>query len=180
MGGVIVVDAGRSRSTRIGHDAYVHDHCHEYVITMRFSINCPTVICLPTVCYVFEREASSENYGPRVIYPSYIKSKIPCCNFISFILFCNLLICLSLSELILASNRQGDWQPSCLCWVQVFAFVCVGATHEVLCGSPTRLITLVLNWGKYLSLLYCIILCSSGKSQRSLQVAGAKPMGIID
>ena len=36
------------------------------VITMRFSINCPTVICLPTICYVFEREASSENYGPRV------------------------------------------------------------------------------------------------------------------
>jgi hypothetical protein len=75
MGGVIVVDAGRSRSTCLGRDAYIHDHCHESVITMRFSINCPTVIYLPTVCYVFEREASSENYGPRVIYPSYIKFK---------------------------------------------------------------------------------------------------------
>src|SRR3990170_2189175 len=73
------------------------------VITMHFSINCPTVICLPTVCYAFEREASSENYGPWVIYPSYIKSKIPCCNFISFLLFCNLLFYLSLSELIGAS-----------------------------------------------------------------------------
>src|SRR3990170_8137514 len=58
------------------------------VITMRFSINCPTVICLPTVCYSFEREASSENYGPRVYFLSYIKSKIPCCNFSLFILFC--------------------------------------------------------------------------------------------
>ena len=141
------------------------------VITMRFSINCPTVICLPTIGYVFEREASSENYGPRV-YLNHIKNlKIPCCNFISFILFCNLFIYVSLSELILASNRQGDWQPSCLRWVQVFAFVCVGATNEVLCGSPTGLITLVLNWGKYLSLLYGIILSSSGKSQCSSQVA---------
>jgi hypothetical protein len=53
----------------------------------------------------------------------------------------------------------------------VFAFVCAGALNGILLGSPTGLITLVLNWGKYLSLLYCIILSSSGKYQRSLQVA---------
>jgi hypothetical protein len=139
---------------------------------MRFSINYPTVICLPTVCYVFEREASSENYGPRVYLNHNIKTKIPCCIYLSFILFCNLFIYLSLSELILASNSQGDWQPCCSRWVQVFAFVCVGATNEVLCGYPTGLITLVLNWGKYLYLLYCIILSSSKKSQRNSQVAG--------
>ena len=34
------------------------------VITMHISINCPAVICSTTVCYVLEREASSENYGP--------------------------------------------------------------------------------------------------------------------
>ena len=45
------------------------------IITMRFSINCPTVICLPTVCYVLEREASSENYGPRVYFIIYKKPK---------------------------------------------------------------------------------------------------------
>jgi hypothetical protein len=75
MIGVIVVDVGRSWSTCLGRDAYIHDYCHESVITMRFSINCPTIICSPTVCYVFEREASYENYGPGVIYLSYIKSK---------------------------------------------------------------------------------------------------------
>ena len=68
MCGVIVVDAGRSRSTCHGRDAYIHDHCHEYVIAMRFFISFPTVICLPTVCYVFGREASSENYGPGVYF----------------------------------------------------------------------------------------------------------------
>ena len=59
---------------------------------MCFSINCPTVICLLTVCYVFEREASSENYGPRVYFNHIIKTKIPCCNLFTFILFCNLSI----------------------------------------------------------------------------------------
>ena len=86
MGGVIVVDAGRSWSTCLGRDAYILDHCHESVIIICFSINCPTVICLPTVCYSFEREASSENYGPRV-YLNHIKRnlKIPCCNLFTFI-----------------------------------------------------------------------------------------------
>ena len=61
--------------------------------------------------------------------------------------------------------------------MQVFAFVCVCAANEVLYGSPTGLITLVLNSGKYLSLMYCIILSSSGKSQRSSQVAPTMPTG---
>ena len=30
MGGVIVLDAGRSRSTCLECDAYIHDHCLEY------------------------------------------------------------------------------------------------------------------------------------------------------
>ena len=30
MCGVIVVDGGRSRSTCLGHDAYIHDHCLGY------------------------------------------------------------------------------------------------------------------------------------------------------
>ena len=30
MCGVIVVDAGRSRSTNLGRDAYIHDHCLGY------------------------------------------------------------------------------------------------------------------------------------------------------
>ena len=36
MYGVIVVDAGRSRSTNLGRDAYIHDHClgyrHDYLL----------------------------------------------------------------------------------------------------------------------------------------------------
>src|SRR3989337_2047444 len=43
----------------------------DIVITLRFSINCSTVICSPTVLFAFMREASSETYGPRVYFASY-------------------------------------------------------------------------------------------------------------
>ena len=43
----------------------------DIVITMRFSINCSAVICLPTVIFAILREATSETYGPGVYFPSY-------------------------------------------------------------------------------------------------------------
>src|SRR3990170_5532043 len=43
----------------------------DIVMTLRNSINCSTVIRSPTVILAFEREASSENYGPRVYLTSY-------------------------------------------------------------------------------------------------------------
>ena len=45
--------------------------CLDILITMRFSINCSTVICSPTVIYAIMREATSETYGPRVYFTSY-------------------------------------------------------------------------------------------------------------
>ena len=38
---------------------------------MRFSINCSTVTCSPTVEFAIMREATSETYGPRVYLLSY-------------------------------------------------------------------------------------------------------------
>ena len=54
------------------------------VITMCFSINCPTVICLPIVCSALEREASSENHGPRVYFYHILKTKNTLLQFIYF------------------------------------------------------------------------------------------------
>ena len=82
MCGVIVVDAGRSRSTNLGRDAYILIIALDIVITIQFSINCPTVICLPTICY-FLREATSEIYGPRVYSLSYLLSDLLLASFIS-------------------------------------------------------------------------------------------------
>ena len=80
IGGVIVVDAGMSRSTCHRRNVYIHDHAMNNVITMRFSINCPMVICLPTVCYSYERDASSETYAPGSTLIILQKPKIPFYN----------------------------------------------------------------------------------------------------
>ena len=56
-------------------------------IIMRFSINCSTVICSPTVIHVIFREATSETYGPRVSFLLYYISFI---YIASCLLFCNL------------------------------------------------------------------------------------------
>ena len=44
----------------------------DIVITLRGSINCSTVICLPPVIFSILREASSETYGPQLYFPSYL------------------------------------------------------------------------------------------------------------
>ena len=99
----------------------------DIVITMRFSINCSTVMCSPTVIIPFLREASSETYGSRVYFPSY---KFPIYNssflftcYFFRLLFCNLYFpiyiskipkiftLLSLLDFTFASNREGIHNP---------------------------------------------------------------------
>ena len=55
MCGVIVVDAGRSRSTCHRRDAYTWS-CLDNLIIIRFSINCSTVICSPIVILMLSWE----------------------------------------------------------------------------------------------------------------------------
>ena len=55
MCGVIVVDAGRSRSTCLGRDAYIHDLCLGYHRDYLKFYQLPNSNCFPTVCY-FSRE----------------------------------------------------------------------------------------------------------------------------
>ena len=84
-----------------------------------------------------------------------------------------------LHNFILHVTAKGLTTP-CSRWVARICYLCAGAANEVLRGSPTGLITLVLNLGKYLFLLYCIILSSSGKSQRSSQVSKGNEKNNID
>ena len=88
----------------------------DIIITMRFSINCSAVICSPTVLFAILREASSETYGPRVYFPSYIfrsinqKTQKYLTEFYLLLCFRNLLY-LSLSDLTFASDREGIDKP---------------------------------------------------------------------
>ena len=95
MCGVIVVDAGRSQSTNLGRDAYIHDHCLEYRHNYLLFYQLPNSN-LSTHRMLFSmREASSENYGPRV-YQNHITKTLKILLPFSFIYFI-LYFCFNLS-----------------------------------------------------------------------------------
>ena len=132
MCGVIVVDAGRSRSTCHGHDAYIHDHCLRYRHNFALFYQFLNSNLFTHHMRSFKREASSENYGPRVYLLAYYfqiyktkNPKIPCCNLFTFTLFCLFIyvLYLSLSDLILASNREGIDNPFIALGASICSFV---------------------------------------------------------
>ena len=154
MCGVIVVDAGRSRSTCDGRDAYIHDHCLRYrhnfalfyqLLNSNLFTHCNT--------YAILREATGETYGPWVYFPSY---KFPIYFTLQSLLSIHIikipkifiLSLLSLWDLTLVSDREGIDNPF-IALVARFLFVCVG-TRDLRVVSYW-IDTLVLkNWGKYL------------------------------
>ena len=101
----------------------------DIIITLRFSINCSTVICSPTVIFAFMREASSETYGPRVYFPLYIFRSInqktqKYLAAIYLLLLCfSTLLYLSLSDLTFASDREGIDNPFIMLGASVWLFV---------------------------------------------------------
>src|SRR3989337_2060941 len=132
MCGVIVVYAGRSRSTCHGCDAYIHDHCLRYRHNYALFYQLLNSNLFTHRMRSFKREVSSENYGPPGLFPSYYfqiyktkNSKIPCCNLFTFILFYTFiyLLYLSLSDLILASNREGIDNPFIALGASIYLFV---------------------------------------------------------
>src|SRR5215216_427903 len=117
----------------------------DIVITLCFSINFSTLICLPTVLFAFKREASSETYGPWVYFPHYIFRsilnipKIPCCTlFIFSLIYILVIFYIYLYQISpLQVTVKGLTTPLSR-WVQVFDCLC---RYYVICAlSPTRLI----------------------------------------
>ena len=82
--------------------------------------------------YAILREATSETYGPRVYFPSYkfpiyfILQSLLSIYIIKIPKIFILLLLLSLSDLTLASGREGIDNPF-IALVARFLFVCVGA-----------------------------------------------------
>ena len=113
---VILVDADRNRSTCLGRDTYIHDRCLGYHHNYAFLYQLLNSNLFTHRMLSLKREASRENYGPGVYLLSYYfqiykikNTKILCYNLFSFILVhtFTFLLYLSLSDLILASNREG-------------------------------------------------------------------------
>ena len=88
MSGVIVVDAGRSRSTNLGHHAYIHDHClgyhHNYLLFYQLP---NSNLFTHHMLFSWEKPLVKTMAHGSIFY-RILKPKIPCCNFLLFILFC--------------------------------------------------------------------------------------------
>ena len=116
--------------------------CLDNLITMRFSINCSAVICLPTVIISILREASSETYGPWVYLLSYL---LPI-YFYLHLYFLHLYykipkIYLSYHTISIRSHfRKWPWRY----WQPLY---CVGCEFFVcLCRCVGLLRSLLLDW----------------------------------
>src|SRR3989337_1053463 len=158
----------------------------DIVITLHVSINCSTVIRTPTILFAFKREASSETYGPRVYFPSYLfpiyyfaifyfqiyKPKNP--KIFSYLLF-SFIYLYQISPLQV--TMKGLTTPLSR-WVQVFDCLCRCIDWRLACISY-RIDTLVLNCGKYLSLLCCITLSSSREKPTQAQEVAGRISGAV-
>ena len=84
---------------------------------------------------------------------------------------------LSLSDLTFASNREGIDNPFIALGASLFDWLC---RYSVICAlSPTGLIPLFSNWGKYLSLLCCITLSSSREKPTQAQKVAGRISGAV-
>ena len=135
-----------------------NDHCLDIVMNIWSSINCPIVICLPTVCYFSREKPLVKSTAPgsllyyiclrdlflfAFIFRS-VNTKIPCCNFYLFILYRipARSIYLIYYYFTYPFTREGLTTPL-LCRVASICSLCAGAVYVVLRGSPTGSITLV-------------------------------------
>ena len=142
------------------------------IITMRFSINCPTVICVPTVCYVSREMTLVKTMASGSTFIILEEPKLPCCIYFTFYLLFNLYIYhYQIWSLQVMSSRGLTTLLHCPRWVQVFALVCVGTVWLGFAWFSYWFDNLGSHWGKYYPLLYCFTLSLREKSQRSSQVA---------
>ena len=146
----------------------------DIVIIIWVFINFPTLISLPTLCYLL-RDATSEIYGPRVYSSSYLlfdllfatfifRSIVPktqkylaalsfCIFYFAFYrdLFIQSIQLLSrqLDNFWCRYPKKGLTTPY-TCRVASICSLCGGTVYIVLLGSPTGFIPWFYNWGKYL------------------------------
>ena len=120
----------------------------DIIIAMRFSINCSTVICLPTLYFLSREKPLVKIMAPgsifyHIIFRSIISKtqKIPCCTFSLIILFCVFArsICPMSYNLIYICTVERLTTPLAR-WVASICSLCAGTVYIVLLGSATGLI----------------------------------------
>src|SRR3990170_811524 len=143
MCGVIVVDAGRSRSTCLEHDAYIHDHClgyhHDYLLFYQLpSSN------LSTHRMLFSREKPLVKTMPPGSTLSFTKTLKILAAILFYLFYFLFLFNLSIYHIQfnLAIYRREIDNLSFALGARVCC-LCAHTANEVLRDSPTGSITLV-------------------------------------
>ena len=88
----------------------------DIVITLHFSINCSTVICLPTVCFLSREKPLVKTMPPGSIFYHISFQSTFICIFTFYLYIikyqkCIYLLILSLSDLAFPSDREGIDNP---------------------------------------------------------------------
>ena len=156
----------------------------DIVIIIRVSISCSTVICLPTIWFLSREKPLVKTIAPRCIFIILIsdlqnlKPKNTLLQFIYFYLILHFYLSfIPISISSLQVTMKGLTTPLSR-WVQVFVCLC-RCNHWWLVCSSYWIDTLVLNWGKYLSLLCYITLSSSREKPTQAQEVAGRISGTV-
>jgi hypothetical protein len=105
---------------------YIHYLC---------SINCPTVICLPSMFYLSYGEAPLVNYGP---WSNFLYIVLPFYYYLLCLLSCITIILLPLDTLNpLSTANRWDWQPHRKLGAKFLVVLCAGFTLLLGKEAPT-------------------------------------------
>jgi hypothetical protein len=98
-----------------------------------YSINCPTVICLPSMCFLPHGETPLVNCGPR---SNFLYIVTPFDLYSHYLLYLKTIIQLPFDTLIpLFTANRWDWQPHRKLRTKYLFVLCVGFT--LLLGEDT-------------------------------------------
>jgi hypothetical protein len=101
-----------------------------------YSINCPTIICLPSMCYfILWRDTTSELWTP-ILFP------LHCYHLFTLLVLFTLLAyyyCFPLDMLILLfTANRWDWQPHRKLGAKYLVVLCAGSTLLLASKARTR------------------------------------------
>jgi hypothetical protein len=91
-----------------------------------YSVNCPTVICLPSMCYLSYGETPLVNYGPR---SNFLYIAIPFYFYLHCLLSCILLSYYQSTRSILCLQQTDEIDNLIVSWEQSSWLCCVQVSH---------------------------------------------------
>jgi hypothetical protein len=127
VGGLLVIDAVRWRSMYF----VIMSRVNLIVILLTYarylySINCPTVICLPSMCYLFYEETPLVNCGPR---SNFLYIAITYLLYSHCLLFSHTTIVFHSIHSFLCLQQTGEIDNLIVSWEQSTWLCCMQVLH---------------------------------------------------